>query len=123
MAEQLCVFVSHASEDSAFCRALVDALIAAGADVWYDERNLGSGVLRREIMRELSARPVFLVVLSKAAFVSSWVQDECEWAYNLYRRKPERLMPRLRATPQRPPARPPENAMAWACWMITMQGG
>ena len=92
MAEQLRVFVSHASEDRAFCDALVRALIGAGADVWYDERNLGSGVLRREIMRELSARPVFLVVLSKAAFVSSWVQDECEWAYNLYRRKPERLM-------------------------------
>lgn len=92
MAAQLRVFVSHASEDSAFCQAMVDALVGAGADVWYDERNLGSGVLRREIMRELSARPVFLVVLSKAAFASGWVQDECEWAYNLYRRKPERLI-------------------------------
>lgn len=92
MTEQLRVFVSHASADRVFCRALVDSLTGAGADVWYDERNLGSGVLRREIMRELSARPVFLVVLSRAAFASTWVQDECEWAYNLYRRKPERLI-------------------------------
>jgi tetratricopeptide (TPR) repeat protein len=43
-------------------------------------------------MRELAERPVVVVMLSKAAFDSQWVRDECEWAYNLYRRKPERLI-------------------------------
>jgi tetratricopeptide (TPR) repeat protein len=96
---QLKVFVSHSAADNAFCDALVRALRGAGADVWYDEQNLGPGVLRREIMRELADRPIFLVVLSKAAFASSWVQDECEWAYNIYRRKPERLMLPVVAAP------------------------
>lgn len=92
MAQQLKVFVSHSSADSAFCHALVRVLRGAGADVWYDKDNLGTGVLRREIMRELANRPDFLVVLSKPAFASEWVQDECEWAYNIYKRKPERLL-------------------------------
>jgi tetratricopeptide (TPR) repeat protein len=86
------VFVSHSSADKAVCDALVAALRGAGADVWYDEHNLGAGVLRDEIMRELAARPVVVIILSKAAFASQWVRDECEWAYNLYRRKPERLI-------------------------------
>src|SRR5260221_4767762 len=89
---QMQVFVSHSSADNDFCGALVADLRRAGANIWYDEENLGTGVLRREIMRELANRPVFLVVLSKAAFASDWVQDECEWAYNLYKRKPERLL-------------------------------
>lgn len=43
-------------------------------------------------MKELAECPVVLVMLSHAAFASDWVQDECEWAYNLYMRKPERLI-------------------------------
>ncbi len=86
------VFVSHSWQDKAICDQVVIALRGAGADVWYDEHNLGAGVLRREIMKELAQRPVVLVMLFKAAFASEWVQDECEWAYNLYKRKPERLI-------------------------------
>src|SRR5215831_3501661 len=86
------IFVSHSSADKAVCDQVVIALRGAGADVWYDEHNLGAGVLRRDIMKELAQRPVVLVMLSKAAFASEWVQDECEWAYNLYKRKPERLI-------------------------------
>jgi tetratricopeptide (TPR) repeat protein len=89
---QMRIFVSHSSADKATCDALVSALRGAGSDVWYDEHDLGAGVLRDEIMRELAARPVVVVILSKAAFNSRWVRDECEWAYNLYRRKPERLI-------------------------------
>lgn len=96
---QMMVFVSHAHEDEAFCRELVDALRKAEADVWYDEHNLHPGVLRNEIMRELANRPVFVVVLSKAAFASEWVRDECEWAYNLFKRKPDRLLLPVVAAP------------------------
>ncbi|HEY7343450.1 MAG TPA: toll/interleukin-1 receptor domain-containing protein [Ktedonobacterales bacterium] len=56
MAEQLRVFVSHTSEDSAFCHTIVAALRGAGADVWYDEHNMGSGRLADEILRELGRR-------------------------------------------------------------------
>src|SRR5690242_13040398 len=75
-----------------FASALTQALRGANTDVWYDQENLGAGALRQHIMRELTSRPVFVVVLSKAAFASHWVQDECEWAYNLCRREPNRLL-------------------------------
>ncbi len=89
---QMQVFLSHSSKDKGFADQLVAALRGAGADVWYDEHNLGAGVLRREINAQLAARPVVIILVSKAALTSQWVQDECEWAYNLYRRKPERLI-------------------------------
>jgi tetratricopeptide (TPR) repeat protein len=89
---QMQVFVSHSSKDKAFCDRLVGALRGAGADVWYDEHNLGAGVLRREIMKQLAERPIVIVILSKAALTSDWVQDECEWAYNLLKREPNRMI-------------------------------
>ena len=88
---QMKVFVSHSTRDKAFCDTLVSALRGAGADVWYDQESLGAGHLRRVIMAELVARPVFVVVLSKEALASNWVQDECEWAYDLQRDDPTRL--------------------------------
>jgi hypothetical protein len=96
---QMRVFVSHSSKDKMFCDRLVGALRGAGADVWYDEHNLGAGVLRHEIAQQLAARPVVIVIVSKAALTSQWVRDECEWAYNLYRRKPERLILPVVAAP------------------------
>jgi tetratricopeptide (TPR) repeat protein len=89
---QLRVFVSHSSSDKAFADALVRALRQAGADVWYDEHNLGAGQLLDDIQKELRARPAFIVVLSKAAFASVWVQRECKWAFNLYSREPQRIL-------------------------------
>ena len=74
------------------CDQLVAALRGAGADVWYDEHNLGAGQLLEEIQRELKARPVFLVLLSKNAFASQWVRRETTWAFNLANREPNRLI-------------------------------
>jgi hypothetical protein len=71
---QLRIFVSHSHGDQSFCEALVQALRAAGADVWYDQHNLGPGRLLRDINREIRDRPIFLVVLSQAALASMWVQ-------------------------------------------------
>ena len=92
MAEQLRVFVSHSHEDDAFCRTLVEALRDAGADVWYDEHNLGSGRLHDVILRELGHRPIFVVILSKGAFASRWVKRETDWAEELADRDPSRLL-------------------------------
>jgi tetratricopeptide (TPR) repeat protein len=92
MAGQLRVFVSHASEDSAFCYTIVAALREAGADVWYDEHNMGSGRLADEILRELGRRPIFVVILSKHAFASRWVKRETDWAEELKERDPSRAI-------------------------------
>lgn len=89
---QMHIFVSHSSKDNDFCRELVGALREAGADVWYDENDLGAGHLRKVINDQLVSRPVFVVILSKAAFSSEWVTRECEWAFNLYSREPERVI-------------------------------
>jgi tetratricopeptide (TPR) repeat protein len=86
------VFVSHSHEDDAFCRALVYALRQTGADVWYDEHNLGSGQLMAVIQRELGTRPIFIVILSKAAFASRWVKRETTWAFELYDRDASRIL-------------------------------
>jgi hypothetical protein len=88
--DQKRVFVSHSSQDNEFTKLLVAALRRAGADVWYDEDNLGAGVLRRKINDELATRPIVIVVISRAALRSTWVREECEWAYMLVRRDPGR---------------------------------
>lgn len=89
---QLRVFLSHSSRDKAAADEFARAFRQAGADVWYDEESLGAGHLRRIIMKELGARPIFVVLLSHAALESSWVLDECEWAYDLQRDEPSRVM-------------------------------
>jgi hypothetical protein len=89
---QMRIFVSHSHEDDVFCRAIVVALRLAGADVWYDEHNPGTGQLLEEITRELRTRPVFIVILSKAGFASPWVAQECRWTFNLYTRERNRII-------------------------------
>ncbi len=86
------LFVSHSHSDDDFCREYVDILRKGGIDVWYDEHNLGTGELHEVISREISSRPVFVVILSKAAFRSPWVKDETKWAYNLFKRVPSRII-------------------------------
>ena len=93
------VFVSHSHEDDAFCRAVVAGLSSAGADVWYDEHNLGSGQLMEVIQRELGRRPIVILILSKAAFASRWVRREIGWAYELLDRDPSRLLLPITAGP------------------------
>lgn len=81
------IFVSHSSSDADFCASLVRALRDAGADIWYDDQNLGAGNLLEAIQREIAMRDVFIVVLSPSALSSLWVREECIWAYNCFRRK------------------------------------
>jgi tetratricopeptide (TPR) repeat protein len=92
MAERLRVFVSHSHQDNDFCHQIVQALRDAGADVWYDEHNLGWGELHDEIQRELGRRAIFVLILSKAVFASKWVKRETKWAYRLYDRDPTRAI-------------------------------
>jgi tetratricopeptide (TPR) repeat protein len=89
---QMRILVSHSSTDKPACDAFVGALRGAGADVWYDEHNLGAGQLMDEIQRELHARPVFVVLLSPSALASKWVQRECKWAYTLADADPGRII-------------------------------
>lgn len=90
------IFVSHSHEDDEYCRAFVDELrrLCGERDaVWYDEHNLTSGELMREIQRQLHQRPIFVVIFTQASLRrSQWVADECTWAYQLYRAEPGRTI-------------------------------
>jgi hypothetical protein len=84
------VFVSHSHSDNDFSRKLVQSLVGAGLDVWYDERNLGAGYLGPTIERELQSSDSYIVILSPAA-ASQWVQSEWYAAWELLREGKMRL--------------------------------
>ncbi len=74
------VFISHASEDKEdIVRALADALVAEGLDVWYDEFELRIGdSLRQKIDHGLAKSRVGLVVLSPAFISKGWTNYELD---------------------------------------------
>ena len=92
MAEAAGIFVSHAHEDNDWCRAFVHALRDAGANVWYDEHDLGYGTIGEEIERELMSRPIFLVVFSPRSVGKPWVCREMTAAMNLQDEDPARII-------------------------------
>lgn len=74
------VFISHASEDKdSIVRALADALVAEGLEVWYDEFELRIGdSLRRKIDLGLAKSRVGLVILSKSFMGKGWTNYELD---------------------------------------------
>jgi formylglycine-generating enzyme required for sulfatase activity len=80
------LFVSHSTQDNAWCRELVTALKAAGYDVWYDEQGLTGGAVWIEtLQREVQSRDVFVIVLTPEAWTSPWVQEEVRLALSTQR--------------------------------------
>jgi tetratricopeptide (TPR) repeat protein len=92
MAQVAGIYVSHAHEDHGWCRTFVEALRLGGANVWYDEHNLGYGALDEEIERELGDRPIFIVILSPASVRKPWVRREMDTAIRLRDENPERVI-------------------------------
>ena len=71
MAAATRLFVSHSSQDNAWCRDLVAALARAGLDAWYDERGLSGGAnWVNTLQSELQTRDVFLLILTPDAWAS-----------------------------------------------------
>src|SRR5262245_50116696 len=89
---QLRIIVSQSTADNLFGTDLVAALRQAGADVWYDQDNLRAGRLLERISRELRSRPIFIVIVSPAAFASEWVLHECRWAWSACLRESNRII-------------------------------
>ena len=80
------LFVSHSHTDNVWCREFVDALKVQGCDVWYDEQELGGGVVwQKRIVEEIQGRPVFVVVLLPEATSSQWVDEEIQLAISARR--------------------------------------
>lgn len=76
-------FISSASKDDDFVKALRQALEFSGASAWADNRELLSGdVLCTEIEQAIRAADVFLLVFSRHTIQSRWVKKELELAKN-----------------------------------------
>ncbi len=106
MSETPRIFVSHSHEDDIFCQRLVADLRAQLGDdaVWFDT----SGGLHvgddwwDTIVREITARPFFLVVLSSHADQSNWVQREMRIGFRQHVEQGKRLLPiRISPSPRR----------------------
>lgn len=74
------LFVSHASEDKEqFVRPLVQLLVDAGLDVWFDEVSLRLGdSLIQSIEKGLSRSRFGIVVLSPSFFAKRWPRKELD---------------------------------------------
>lgn len=82
------LFISHSHLDNDFGVRLAEDLRRALGDehaVWYDVSGglHGGDAWWRKIVQEITARPIFLVVLSPDAMESRWVNDEIDLAWNL----------------------------------------
>jgi len=80
------IFVSHSSKDSDFGIPLVEDLRSVLGDesaVWYDsqEELQGGDTLPRKIVEELTACPVFIVILSPEALASPQINAEIDLAW------------------------------------------
>lgn len=82
------IFVSHSSKDDDWCRTFVKALRKKDVDVWYDRDSRDSQRFRKQIEKELPARPIFIVVHSPASLESDWVDREIDAAIRLHDKNP-----------------------------------
>ncbi|HEY7019572.1 MAG TPA: tetratricopeptide repeat protein [Ktedonobacterales bacterium] len=89
------IFISHSSGDNTFGDELVSLLRAAGCDVWYDSQGrpdahtgewqdglYAGDSWQNQIVKELTERNVFVVILTQKAVASKWVQDELQLAWS-----------------------------------------
>jgi hypothetical protein len=77
------VFISHASEDSAWCKKLVKRLQKYGLIVWFDEFQLRAGSsLPNAINEGLANSRRVVIVMTPDYFAKDWTQVEASFAIN-----------------------------------------
>jgi len=75
------LFISHSSQDLAWCQQFVAALRAAGHTCFFDHDSIpGSAEWVATIEKGVQECDIFVLVLSPAAWSSPWVQDERQLA-------------------------------------------
>jgi hypothetical protein len=77
------VFVSHSHRDDDFTHRLVADLRQAGAMVWVDVADIEAGDFQTRINNALLASEYVVVVLTKDALASPWVEQEVNAAIRL----------------------------------------
>lgn len=85
------VYISFAEADRIACERVATCLRAADADVWLGGHNPPDTLLDED---ELRARPIFVVLLSEAAYESPQIERACRLAVTLAREQPQhRVVP------------------------------
>lgn len=95
----LSIFISHSHKDQDFGIRLVQdlrALFSNKEAIWFDTAGgLSGGIAwRREIVDQVTKRPVFIVILSPDAISSEWVNFELDmaWVLMLSKKGPSKLI-------------------------------
>jgi adenylate cyclase len=70
------VFLSYSREDVAAAKQLAACIDNAGHQVWWDRQIEGGSRFTAEIDRELKSADAVVVIWTKSAVESPWVQDE-----------------------------------------------
>ncbi len=70
------LFISYASEDRDFARALAKALGDSGWSIWWDREIITGQTFDDVIERELDAAKGVVVLWSKHSIASDWVRNE-----------------------------------------------
>lgn len=85
------VFLSYSRRDASIARQVVDDLISAGIDVWFDQFiSLGS-VWETEIRDQLNEAAAVIVLISRDSLESKWIVQE--WTSAI--RRSARVIPAL----------------------------
>ena len=82
------VFVSYARADEKSARAIIDLLDRSGYRVWWDGLIPGGERFGTLISKALEGARAVVVLWSKQAIDSPWVQDEASWARDRHRLVP-----------------------------------
>ncbi len=74
------VFISYSWKDTKFVDILYERLKKEEASVWLDRHDMVAGSLQKQIHRAIRLNDIVLLVLSKSAIQSDWVENELEMA-------------------------------------------
>ena len=78
------VFISHSSEDYEISKKLANLLLRDGIEVWIDYKDLSCGdILPKNIGDGLRWCNTLLLVWSKSASLSHWIEEEWTNAHSL----------------------------------------
>ncbi len=78
------IFISHSTKDNDKTRQITNMLKDAGFDVWVDFDSIRDGTRWvREIEAGIDGADAVVVVWSKSAQQSEWVEKECLYTFNL----------------------------------------
>ena len=73
-------FISYSWQDAQFADTLYDRLYKEGINTWLDRHDMVAGTIQDQVWRAIQLHHVVIIVLSRAAVESDWVENELDMA-------------------------------------------